>query len=74
MESAPKQTVWQKYWVILSSPRFHQILIAFIVQALSHYGKIDAWMANALTVMLAGSVTVNTVDRFSQVPPPAPGS
>jgi len=75
MEVAPTQTVWQKYWALLSSPRFHQLVAIGVLQAVRHYGWLDDFMANLLTGLLAGSVGINTVDRFSQSPPPvAPGT
>ena len=64
------KTVIEKYIEILSSPRLHQIVLAFIVMTLAHYGVIDAWMADAISTVLGLSVTVNTVDRFNKVAAP----
>jgi len=72
MDPVPSQTTWQKYTQILSSPRFHQIVASFLVQAAAHYGWIDPWLANAITVTFLGSVTVGTVDKLSQAVAQAP--
>lgn len=58
-------TTWETYKAILMSARFQQMMAAFLIMVSAHYGWIDAWLAEALTALLAGSVTINTVDRFS---------
>jgi hypothetical protein len=51
-----------KYYLIISSPRFHQLLVAFLFQIAQHYGWVDDFVANAFTIFLAGVATIGTID------------
>lgn len=53
----------QRYIDILKSARFQQALAVFVLQALNHYGIIDAYIANSLSGLLGVSITIGTVDR-----------
>lgn len=55
--------VFSKYKAILLSPRFHQGLLIFLLQALQHYGIIDSFIANGISGLFGMSIIVGTVDR-----------
>jgi hypothetical protein len=53
----------KRYLEIIRSPRFHQAFAVFLVQIAQHYGFIDSFVANAISVLLGVSITIATVDR-----------
>lgn len=70
---APQQTFWEEVADIVTSTRFWQLVIITALQLATHYGFIDAAAANIISAAFGVSITVRTVDRFSQKPaPPAP--
>lgn len=53
-------------FMFLKSVRFWKLFIVAVAQFLSSQGIIDLTVANGLSILLLGSVTVKTVDRFSE--------
>jgi len=50
----------------LKSERFWQVFIVVIFQLLAAYSVVPQEVANAISVWLGASVTIRTVDRFSE--------
>lgn len=51
---------------ILSSVRFYQLVIAFVVQVLATYSIIPQEIANAISGLLGASVVISTVDKSAK--------
>lgn len=51
-------------FAFLGSPRFWKLVIVAVFQILKTEGWIDASIADAITVLLLGSVGIRTLDRF----------
>ncbi len=68
---APNVAVSVKYAEIFKSPRFHLLVVGFLVQTARQYNYIDDYMANSIIAFLVSVIGINTVDRFNQKPAPA---
>jgi hypothetical protein len=58
-----KTTTVGRYLEILNSTRFQQALAVFLLQTLNHYGILDNYLANSISMLLGLSITLRTVDR-----------